>query len=185
MTGITRTQKQQSGFAVLQLLIVLAIAVAVAAIALPVYASKAKDVVLQQSARNLELQVKSCLALGLSPEFVPDGDADADDDCVSAALSGTLRSGTRSAGRYVNPLSGSTAIVCQPEAPCASADSRPAVWITDDICDAFADSGRANVDLAGTILVVFDHDQDGTNAIEVFYVDRSGHRSADVATLIP
>ena len=113
MTGIAKAQKQESGFTVLQLLIVVAIAVAVAAIALPVYASKAKDVVLQQNARSLELQVKSRLALGLSSDFVPDGGGDPGDDYVSTTLSGALKSGGRGAGRYVNPASGSTAIVCQ------------------------------------------------------------------------
>ena len=187
MTAITKTQEQKSRFTVLQLLIVVAIAVAVAAIALPVYASKAKDVVLQQNARNLELQVKGCLALGLSPEFVPDGDRDVDDGYVSTSLSGTLKSGSRDAGHYVNPLSGSTAIVCQSEPPWVSGGSRPAVWITDDrtdLGDVFADSGRTSADLAGTILVLFDRDERGTNAIRVFYVDRSGHHSADIATVV-
>jgi hypothetical protein len=187
MIGTTRMQRRDRGFAVLQLLIVCAVAAIVAAIALPVYASRAKDVVLQENTRNLERQVQSCLAVGLDPAFVPDGDRDADDDTLSATLSRVLRSGARGdAGRYVNPLTGSTAIICQSAPPCAAGKNRPAVWITDDqdaAHEALAECGRTNAALAGTLLVVFDVDDGTTTSIDVFYVDRDGRPSADAATL--
>ena len=187
MTGHTKTRKQEQGFAVLQAIIVFAIVATVAAIALPVYASKAKDVVLLENAQNLELQVKSCLALDLDSDFCPDGDAD--DGFVSTALGSVLRSRAQGdAGRFVNPLTGSSAIVCQSEPPHASGDTAPAVWITDDkdsAYEALADSDEADASLAGTLLVVFQREEIGTSAIEVFFVDRDGRRSADVATLVP
>jgi type II secretory pathway pseudopilin PulG len=186
MTGTTSKQRREGGFALLQLLIVCAVAAIVAAIALPVYASRAKEVVLQENARNLERQVQSCLAVGLDTAFVPDGDRDAD-DTVSTTLSRVLHSGARGdAGRYVNPLTGSTAIMCQSAPPCTAGKDRPAVWITDDqhaAYKALAGSGRTNAALAGTLLVVFDADGGSTTSIDVFYVDRDGRPSADAATL--
>ena len=187
MTVKSSMQRREGGFALLQLLIVCAIAAIVAAIALPVYASRAKGVVLQENARNLQEQVQTCLVTGLDPAFVPDGDADAGHDAVSTTLSRILRCRARGdAGRYVNPLNGSTAIICRSAPPSTIGKYRPAVWITDDQSaarEALADSGRTNAALAGTLLVVFRVDNGRTTSIDVFSVDRDGRPSADVATL--
>jgi hypothetical protein len=41
-------------------------------------------------------------------------------------------------GRYMHPLSGSRAIVCQTALPADASGVRPAVWITDDQRYAYA-----------------------------------------------
>ena len=167
----------------LQALIVVVIVAVTAAIALPVYASKAKDAVLQQNAAALKTQVQSFLAQGLDSRFVPDGGTEAGGGSVSGSLARALRSGE--AGRFVNPRSGGTAILCQSEPPKGAAQARPAVLITDDRAaahSALSASGESG-DLAGTLLVVFaGHDGD-SDSTEVFFIDPDGRPSTEVATL--
>lgn len=187
MNGTTMVRKSEQGFAVLQVLIVCAIVAAVAGIGLPVYASQAKDTVLRENAASLGLQVKSRLALDLYGGFVADGDGDeacGADGSVSAALARALRAGE--AGRFKNPVSGSTAIVCQSEPPRDAGLARPAVWITDDHAFAygsFSASAALSHDLEGTLLVVFVGRDDRTSAIDVFCVERGGRRSSEVAVV--
>ena len=169
-------QGREQGFAVLQMLIVFAIVAAVAGIGLPVYASRAKDVVLGENVENLEMQVKGILAA--------DEDACVAEDAVPAALASALRAGD--AGRFVNPLSGSDAVVCQASLPADAGSPAPAVWITDDARYAheeFAASALTSSGLAGTLVVVFVSHGVETDSIDVFYVDGAGHSSDRVETL--
>ena len=174
-----RTQRRSgSGFSVLEALIIFAIVGLVAAIGIPAYASQAQKSVLQQNAQCLALQVKSYLALDLSPTYVADGaQPGSDDDAVSRALSGALRSGT--AGRFTNPYSGSRVIACESVPPASPSRTRPAVWMTDDAhyaSAAFRASATTKSQLAGTLVVVF-LEKAGVNSVEVFYVDAHGVRS--------
>jgi type II secretory pathway pseudopilin PulG len=174
----TRTARRgEQGFSVLQLMIVFTVVAVVAGIGLPVYASRARDVVLEQNVGNLELQVKGMLAV--------DEDAQAGDDALSARLAHALRGGET--GRYANPLSGSDAVVCQTSMPAAGSPA-PGVWITDDARYAHEDfvaSSATRSRLAGTLLVVFMSDEGERSSVDVFYVDSRGRRSNLVGTLAP
>jgi hypothetical protein len=185
MTRTTSEQQTRKSFSVTQALIVFAVVGVFAAIALPVYASRAKDSVLRQNADSLALQVKGYLALDLAPGYVADGDRDAGavQDALSTTLAAALRNGT--AGRYLNPYSGSRTVLCQDEPPTSARGARPAVWITDDRHYAFATITPTIVtrdQLAGTLLVVVVA-QGTTETIDVFYVDAAGERSAFAAAL--
>jgi type II secretory pathway pseudopilin PulG len=180
MKRVTAGSKEQ-GFAVLQMLVVFAIVAAVAGIGLPVYASRAKHVVLEQNVESLEVQVKGLLAL--------DGDAVGDDSCLAAGLARALSASD--AGRYVNPLSGSDGIVWQDALSDRTESGPPAIWITDDsryAHEGFVASGDTRCRLAGTLLVVLRGRNgtiavDETIAVDVFYVDGEGRKSTRVETL--
>jgi hypothetical protein len=184
MAPLTLRRRSDSGFAVVQTLIVLGIAVVVAAIAIPVYATKAKDSVLQQNAGSLVLQIKGCVALDLDPTYVADGDADGS---LSTTIARALRApGAGSWGHYVNPLSGSDRILCQTASPTSPGDLRPAVWITDDQRYAFAAVGSSATmrsQLAGTLLVVFTPVGGPASAVDIFYINGAGRRSASAVVL--
>ena len=175
MRANQRGRTAQDGLAVLQILIVFAIAIVVAGIGIPVYASRAKDVVLEQNMANLKLQIERVM--------VQDEDASMADDALGADLTRAL--GNSAAGRYVNPASGSTEIVSQPSPPKAGA-AAPAIWITTDpeyAHDVFAATVSSSDSLAGTLLVVLAARGDGTTATDVYFVDRHGHCSDRVETL--
>jgi Tfp pilus assembly protein PilE len=169
-----RGRAAQDGLAVLQILIVFAIAAVVAGIGIPVYASRAKDVVLEQNMVNLAQQMQRVI--------VQDEGSSMTDDTSGADVSSAL--GSSEAGRYMNPVSGSAEIVSQPSPPKAGA-AAPAIWITTDpeyAHDVFAATLSSNDSLAGTLLVVLAARGDGT-ATTVYFVDRQGHCSDRVETL--
>jgi type II secretory pathway pseudopilin PulG len=177
-------RRGDGGFSALETLIVLGIVGLIAAVGIPAYASQAQKSVLRQNAQSLALQVKSYLALDLSPAYVADGEqAGGGEGTVSTALSGALRSGT--AGRFTNPFSGSRVIACESAPPASPSRARPAVWITDDAhydYAAFRTSATTESQLAGTLVVVFVTEA-GVNSVEVFYVDAHGGRSPAAAAL--
>ncbi len=199
MAGVASGSRRERRSPVLQLLIVVAIAAAVAGIALPRYISGAKGTALVRNLGTLELQVKSLAALDLDPTFMPDPDrlasASAGDSAsisqaatisISVALATTLRQGAvGDAGRFVNPVSHSTDVVCQSAPPWSTGQARPAVWITDE--EEYAHSalseGCQRDGLAGTLLVVFRQGGSDAGAIDVYFVDRAGHPTPQVATL--
>ena len=182
-----------SGFAVLQFFVVVAIAVVLVALAVPVYAAKAKQSVLAQNAHSLALETANHLALGLDPTYSPS-------PTVAGAAAGATRGTTvseaivtalhkgdfgGSAGRYVNPLSGSRQIVNQSELP-SDATSQPAVWVTNNQQYSYSTfkANRATRDLLrGTIVIVFVGGGSTTSSIQVFYVDSAGAKSSHVTTL--
>jgi type II secretory pathway pseudopilin PulG len=188
----THSMGGQTGFAVVQTLIVAAIAALVVAIGIPVYAARAKDSVLRQNAATLELELKSYLAVGLDATYVGDDEpgarAGADDErsaseVFAEALSGH---GDGTSAYYVNPLNGSRAIVCQTTLPATAGGTPPAVWITDDERYAFAAftaSPTTKSRLRGTLMIVFIGVGGRTSGIEVFYVDAAGKKSATATTL--
>jgi type II secretory pathway pseudopilin PulG len=184
MSRQTTRRRSDSGFSVLEALIVFAIVGLVAAIGIPAYASQAQKSVLRQNAQSLSLQVKNYLALDLSPAYVADGEqAGGGEGAVSTALGGALRSGT--AGRFTNPMSGSRVIVCESAPPASPSRARPAVWITDDAHYAYAafrTSATTKSQLAGTLVVVFVAEA-GVNSVEVFYIDAHGGRSPAAVAL--
>ena len=199
MAGVTSRTHRDRRAPVLQLLIVVAIAAAVAGIALPRYISGAKDTTLVRNLGTLELQVKSLAALDLDPSFKPDPDrlasanvGDSPDSqaaatsSISVALATALRKGVGGdAGRFVNPVSHSTAVVCQSAPPWSSGEAQPAVWITDDeeyVYEARSAGGKRDC-LAGTLLVVFHEDGPDAGTIDVYGVDSAGQTAPRVATL--
>lgn len=188
MTRQTPRRGADTGFAVVQALIVFAIAGIIAAIAIPVYAMKAKDSVLQQNAGSLVLQVKGCVALDLNRAYVADDDQVTDaNGSLSTTIARALRApGAGSWGHYVNPLTGSDEVLCQTASPTSAGDVRPAVWITDDqryAYAAFSASATTRNQLAGTLLVIFNITGGRTSAVDMFYVDGAGQRSATAAAL--
>lgn len=182
----------QIGFAVIQTLIVAAIAAIVVAVAVPVYAARAKESVLRENAKTLELEVKSYLALDLDATYVADNEtvagAGTDDErsaseVIAQALGGP---GDGISAYYVNPLGGSRAIVCQTALPSTAGGTPPAVWITDDqryAYGAFTASPTTKSRLRGTLMIVFISHSGRTSGIEVFYVDAAGERSPIATTL--
>lgn len=175
MRAKRRGRIAQDGFSVLQILIVFAIAAVVAGIGIPVYASRAKDVVLEQNMANLKQQIERAI--------LQDEDSSMTDDTLGADVTRAL--GNSEAGRYVNPVSGSTDIVSQPSPPKASA-AAPAIWITTDseyAHDVLAATVSSNDSLAGTLLVVLADRGDGSTVTDVYFVDRQGHCSDRVETV--
>jgi hypothetical protein len=179
-TSEHRTRRRVSA---IQVLIVFAIVGVFAGIAIPVYASRAKDTVLRQNVDSLALQVRSYLALDLASTYVADGDQSSCQEAVSTTLAAALRSGT--AGRFLNPYGGSRDVVCRSAPPASASGARPAVWITDDQHYAYAAITRSFVtkdQLAGTLVVVF-VTRGTTGTIDVFYIDAAGERSPLAAAL--
>jgi len=175
MRANRRGRTAQDGLAVLQILIVFVMAAGVAGIGIPVYASRAKDVVLEQNTANLKLQIERVI--------VQDEDASMADDTLGADLTRAL--GSSAAGRYINPVSGSTDIVSRPSPPKAGA-AAPAIWITTNpeyAHNLAAATVSGNDSLAGTLLVALADRGDGTSAADVYFVDRQGHCSDSVETL--
>jgi hypothetical protein len=176
------------GFAVVQALIVFAIVAVVAALAIPAYAARAKDSVLRTNAKTLELEVKSYLAVGLEDDAATadeteTGNARSAAEIIADAL---VRPRNGVSGYYVNPLSGSHAIVLQTALPPIAASTPPAVWITDDqgyAYSAFTASPETKSRLGGTLMIVFLTHAGHTIDLDVFYVDPAGRRSQSFGTV--
>jgi type II secretory pathway pseudopilin PulG len=172
-----------SGRPVIQFLIVVAIAGVVAAMAIPVYAARAKESVLRQNAKTLELEVKSYLAAG---ETVAGSGTDGQGGAF-VVVARTLRGPEDGISAcYVNPLCGSHAIVCQAALPSVTGTTPPAVWITDDqqyAYAAFTASPATKSHLRGTLMVVFVTHSGRASGIEIYYVDAAGERSPTSTTL--
>ena len=182
----------KAGFAVVQAMIVFAIAALVVAIAVPVYAARAKESVLRENARTLELEVKSYLALDLDATYVADNEtvagAGTDDKRSASEVIARALVGPEAglSGYYVNPLGGSRAVVCQTALPSTAGGTPPAVWITDDpryAYGAYTASPTTKSRLRGTLMIVFVTRSGRTSGIEVFYVDAAGERSPTATTL--
>jgi len=174
-------------FAVLEALIVFAVLAIIVAVAVPAYAARARESVLQQNAHGLAQEVRGEVALDVDSAYLSEvgltaaGSAEAS---LSTALAGALRSGD--AGRYVNPLSGGATVVCETALPSSSNGRPPAVWITDDqsyAYSAFTASATTTRYLRGTLVIVFITREGRTGCLEVFYVDAAGKRSSTATVL--
>jgi competence protein ComGC len=120
-------------FAVIEALIVFAVLAMIVAVAVPAYAARAKESLLQQNAHSLAQVVRGEATLDLDTDYALEGGlaaAGSAEASLSTDLARTLLSGD--AGRYVNPLSGSATVLCETALPSSSDASPPAVWITDD-----------------------------------------------------
>ena len=140
----TRQAGSSAGSSVLQILIVAGVVALVAAIAVPVYAGRARQGVLQQNADSLQLELKTYLALDLDTAFVADSEA-ALGDAATASQETTVSGapGAQNACRvftvalrgprgtissyYVNPYDGGRAVVCRSALPAAVDGGAPAV----------------------------------------------------------
>ena len=192
MSRQARSAGSQAGLAVVQTLIVFAVAGIVAAMAIPAYAARARESVIRENAKTLELEVKSYLALDLDATYVADNEAVAgaktDDGRAASEIIAQALGGPEDgiSAYYVNPLCGSHAIVCQSALPSTAGGTPPAVWITNDqryAYGAFAASPTTKSRLRGTLMIVFITGGDRTSGIEVFYVDAAGQRSPTATTL--
>jgi competence protein ComGC len=174
-------------FAAVEALIVFAVLAMVVAVAVPAYAARAKESLLQQNAHSLAQVVRGEATLDLDTDYALEGGlaaAGSAEASLSTDLARTLLSGD--AGRYVNPLSGSATVLCETALPSSSDASPPAVWITDDqsyAYSAFNASATTTRYLRGTLLIVFITHDGRTNCLEVFYVDAAGKRSSTATVL--
>jgi type II secretory pathway pseudopilin PulG len=174
-------------FAALETLVVFAVVAIIAAVAIPVYAARARESVLQQNAHGMAQEIRGKLALDFDSTYVAESglaEADGDDAGLSTELARALHSAE--AGRYVNPLSGSAAVVCETALPASANGAPPAVWITDDQSYAYGNfnaSATTTRYLRGTLVVVFITHEGRTSCLEVFYVDAAGKRSSAATVL--
>lgn len=178
----------QSGWAVLQTVIVGAIVVAAVAIGVPLVVSGARDSRLEQNAATLRLELGAYLAQGLDPEYVAvdEGGAGTDPRNAAALFTRALRGPKKRSAYYVNPFDGSDAVVCSSRLPSPSAGGPPAVWITDDQrygYEEYRASAQNKASLRGTLIVVFLERNGRTSGVDVYYVDRDGRRSTTVGLL--
>lgn len=176
----------QSGFSVLQILITAAVAAIFATIAVPVYAARAKESVLKENAKTIELEMKSHLMQGLDADCRMAVDTDARER-ASQLIAQALQDRTDGQwADYVNPLGGNRAIVGQTRLPIGPNGMPPAVWVTSNqqyAYSAFAASETTERDLAGTLMVVLISRDGRTSCIELFYVTASGERSPTATVL--
>ena len=188
MIRLAGTNEARGGrrFTVLQALIVFAVAGLVAALAIPAFAAQAKTSVLRQNQVALALQVRTNVVLADDTTPAPDASPPTGTSAADAITS-DLSAGQRSTadGRYLNPFSASSALVCDGVPPVARAMARPAVWITDDANYAYAafrPSRLTSSRLAGS-LVVATVEKGGTTTIDIYYIDGHGRRSPNVETI--
>lgn len=187
MSGRRGTTRRGSGFRALQFLVVAAVVAVVAGVGLPVYAARAKDVVLSQNMHTLETVVKCQLELTADGQPVAGAGIGSagNETLVSSALLTALRDGNLPGRGFVNPLSGSSAVVFRSGQASTAVCMRPAVLIALDdgaAGEAFRGAGT-HEELAGTIVVLVLEQGGPGLSVAIFVVDRDGHRSADVVML--
>ena len=199
-----RRRVEQRGFTLIELLIVIIIIVILAAIAIPVYASqrdKAKEASLKASAHIVHVEVATCLTDGsLSKTYratvstVPSSAAYklAATQNLSNALESILENGVESSNGdgIASPYSGKKAILNLTSATLSTANANPAVLITSATGCRYASFQGQSVairnNLKGTVIACW-NTLAAVNAIEIYYVDRSGAKSktATVVSLAP
>jgi len=179
---------RESGWAVLQTVIVAVIVSAFVAVAVPLVTSGAREARLEQNAAALRLELGSYLAQGLDPTYasVDDTGVSAEPRAAAAGLSRALRGPEKRSASYVNPFDGSRAVVCSSRLPSRAGDGPPAVWITDDQrygYESYRPSEENTARLRGTLVVALLTRSGQTSGVDVYYVDRDGRRSPTVGLL--
>ena len=183
----TLRRRMDKRFAVLEAFIVFAVVAIIVAVAVPAYAARARESVLQQNVQSLAQEVRGEVAFDLDCAYVAEeglAAAGSAQESLSTNLTRTLRSGE--AGRYVNPLSGSSTIVSESALPSSTDGRPPAVWITDDqsyTYGAFNASATTTRYLRGTLVIAFITHDGRTSCLEVFFVDAAGKRSSAATVL--
>ena len=180
-----RSARRQSGFSLLEALVVVAVVSTVVAIGVPTLHSRARLSVLDSNERNLATLVEGEMVEGYALGYQPGGAA-SPDASLSTHLETLLRDATGKA-RYANPLverAKAYAVVNAHDIPADSLSTPPAIYITDnpdyrfEVFNTLSKQYRSR--LAGALLVLFDA---GMNKIDVFYVDAGGLRSPRVVSL--
>ena len=171
---------------VLQALIVFAVVGLLAALAIPALAGQAKESVLRQNQATLAPKLRTQLVLALEEGPLPSASPSVDEDApgpLAASVACLVRDGA--ADGFVNPYSGSSAVVSTPSLSVRDTDPAPAVWITDDgryILEHFQPTALTRSSLGGSLVIAVGEPGGGT-VLQLYYVDAEGRASRSMETL--